>query len=77
MLYRPDYLLAEAKKQSAVAWDYYVECQETETNDKKLCIARDNYIEAHNKVAAINREIRKRDRTHKKIISKATTAIAK
>lgn len=75
MLYRPDYLLAEAKKQSAVAWNYYLNSQEND-NYREMLIARDSYIEAHNKVAAISRVIRNRDRTTKKIISKATTAIA-
>lgn len=66
MLYRPDYLLNEYRKQSKQAWNYYVDCLENDSTDKMLCIARDQYIRCHNDVTTINREIRKRDRTNQK-----------
>ena len=68
MLYRPEFLRIEYKKQSASAWQYYTDCLETSCNDRNIQIARDLYIQAHNKVAAISREIKKRDRTIKKPI---------
>ena len=68
MLYRPDYLLKESKRQSARAWQVYSDCLEFDCCHRKELAAREQYIEAHNKVAAVSREIRKRDRSHKKPI---------
>lgn len=68
MLYRPDYLLKQAKRDSANAWDHYVKCQQNDVDRRDLLWARDNYIAAHNKVTAIAQEIKKRDRTTKKTI---------
>ncbi len=68
MLYRPDYLLTEAKRQSSQAWDHYTVLLETATSDRKLLEARDVYIRCHNDVTTISREIQKRDRTNQKTI---------
>ena len=71
---RPDYLLREAKKMSAAAWDRYSDCIATDSCYRVEIEARDLYIKAHNNVTRICHEIKKRDRTIKKTISKTQTA---
>ena len=67
-LYRPDYLLEQARQQTDKAWFHYQDCLHGDATDKHTLAARDVYIKAAGMVVEINREIKKRVRTRKKPI---------